>query len=199
MLLPRDRFSTKEEFVRYQDILEIRLKQLSADLETQSGLYSIEKGRLRDRDFEELTQELMIRVRQSQATERPQSGQPIPSPHAPSSQHVNDVANAFLAGKRGREIRVYLERLGLSEEEVSRTIKAARPLIRRGSRAAGRSMFILGVVLLLIAVAATAFQYFFLLDWLGHNTIYVSASIIGTGVVYTLIGLLKGVTGWNIR
>jgi hypothetical protein len=109
------------------------------------------------------------------------------------------VANAVLAGKKRREIRGYLERLGFSQEEASRTIKAARPLIRRGSRAAGWSMFVLGLVLLLIAAAATAVQYFFLLDWLGHNTIYVSASIIGIGIVYTLIGLLKGITGWNIR
>jgi hypothetical protein len=208
ILLPRDECSTNEESVRYQDILEIRFpqhfvghEQPSAEMKTRSGVYSIKKGWLKGRDFEELTQELMIRVRQSQITEPRRSGQPIAGAGAPSSQHVSDVAKAVLAGRRRREIRVYLERLGLSEEEASRTIEAARPLIRRGSRAAGWSMFIVGLGLLVVAVAAAAFYYFFLLDRLGRNShlIQLFATIVGTALVYTLAGLLKGVTGWNLR
>jgi hypothetical protein len=208
ILLPRDTSSTNEEFVRYQDILEIRFpehlvghEQPSAEMKTRSGVYRIEKGRLRGRDFEELTQELMIRVRQSHVTEPRQSGQLIAGAGAPSSQHVSDVAKAVLAGRRRREIRVYLERLGLSEEEASRTIEAARPLIRQGSRAAGWSMFILGLGLLVVAVASAAFYYFLLLDRLGDNShvIQFFAIIVGTALVYTLVGLLKGVTGWNLR
>jgi hypothetical protein len=205
VIMPRDQDSKEEVFVRFRDIVDLRFEPpaaksvTSARLDTRSGSYIIDRGKLGGQDFEQITRELMVRIRKADVAQSAQSERHSSSPSTLSSLYVTDVAKASLAGKSRQEIRAYLKSLGLSEEDAARTMEAARSLIRQQSRSAGWSMFAQGSALLLIFIAATAFQYFFLLNWLGHNTIYVSASLIGIGIVYTAVGLLKGVTGWNIR
>lgn len=104
------------------------------------------------------------------------------------------IANARLSGARWRRIRASLEATGLDILNREETVDIAKGIIRAQSRADGRGMFIVGLVCTLIFVIATVAQ-----NYLGWQTIYISASLLAIGGIYTLVGALKWVTGFNIR
>jgi hypothetical protein len=104
------------------------------------------------------------------------------------------VADARLNGARWRRIKASLESVNPGFQDREEVFDMAKEMIRAGSRTNGRKMFILGLCCILFFTSTTVAQYLF-----GWGTIYISASLLAVGFVYTIVGMLKWMSGFNIR
>ncbi len=107
---------------------------------------------------------------------------------------ANTIANARLNGARWNRISAQLDSTNLTlpfREEVN---EKAKRMIRQGSREDGCGMLLVGLGCTAVCLIATVVQH--MLNW---NTVYISASLLAIGGVYSLVGALKWATGWSIR
>jgi len=104
------------------------------------------------------------------------------------------IASSRIAGARWKRIRGSLDKAGHATLDLEQAIDVAKGMIRDHSRAAGRRMFLVGSACTALFVMITAVQL--LLQW---QTVFISASLLALGGVYTLVGLVKWITGANLQ
>ena len=103
------------------------------------------------------------------------------------------IAVAKLNGVRWRPIRSQLDAAGVPMPQQEQACELAKEAIRQESRLGGRKMLLTGLACIAICVIATAVMYY--MNW----NLYISVGLLALGAVYSLVGAVKWVTGWNIN
>jgi hypothetical protein len=108
---------------------------------------------------------------------------------------VAAVVTALLAGLPRKQVLQVLAEHGFKVFEARDLVERAVPYVRRGARRAGiksvaygASMLVGGVIVAYITFTANI-----------PVLLLIVASLVGTGLVFLLVGILKVFTGWNLH
>jgi hypothetical protein len=105
------------------------------------------------------------------------------------------TAEGRLTGVSTTDLRTCLSEAGKHELEIVDYLSASNGIVRQGARRAGRAMFLLGLFGIIVGVSIVLICYYFR----AAGIAVVPIGFLAIGVVYTLVGLLKWITGWNIH
>lgn len=117
--------------------------------------------------------------------------------HDEEFQKVLTYAAAQLAeGQKPRHLKADLIARGAPPEVAEQALAIARQRKREECRRAGWEMFVQGLVLLTGGALFTGVTY----AWSGYGGPLIAATgALAFGFAYTVVGVLRMMTGWNIN